>query len=594
MKTLIRKITWAVFILGATYPLIGQSNYDIQLVLDTVDCVNNIACYNVQLRSTNGNNWGLAGQNYRLYYDAALASWQSGTSTLGSTYQSFTLVQDVQNVNASGTNGNLAFEDSLSFLNYTMDLNDPSTGGISFPNDTTWITTSRLCFSVSDSLLNDPNVCLEAVWARNGMTNEYATSFVEVSEWVMPNQTQMATGIGYNDLDATDGEGSCFESSCAGKYDIQLVIDTIDCYNNVACYNVQLRSTEGESWGLAGQNYRLYYNAALASWQSGVSTLPTSSYQPFTLIQDIQYVNASATNSNLSFEDSLSFLNYTMDLNDPSVGGIFFPNATTWITTSRLCFSLSDSLLENPSTCLEAVWGRDGLTNEYATSFVEVSEWVDTNQTRMANGIGYNDLDPTDGEGSCFDGSCLYDFGDLPDPTNATAANDYQTLLNNNGPRHLIDTNLVLGLSIDAETEGQPSANADGDGTDEDGIQIPSSLNFVPGTVVRLPLIVENNTGDTAHLEAWIDWNGDGIFNAIEMIADEDSDAGLPDYLEISIPPDALLNTPLGFRVRLSNMDNMTPYGKAASGEVEDYLLIIDCLQSNCMPINYNVVRKNN
>ncbi len=589
-----KKVIWAIFILTVTFcSLIGQSDYDIQLILDTINCADKTACYKVELRSTGGNSWGLAGQNYRLYYDGSLASFQSGMSVLGSAYQSFTLIQDTQNADASAVNGNLAFEDNLSFLNYTMDLNNPSVGGIAFPNDTTWVTTSQLCFVLQDSLLNNPGVCLEAVWARDGWTNEYATSFVEVSEWVGVNQTQMANGVGYNDLDPTDGEGSCFESSCSGQYDIRLALDTIDCYNNTACYAVQLRSSDGNSWGLAGQNYRLYYDASLASWQSGTSLLSTS-YQNFTLIEDIQDVDASSSGGSLSFDATLSFLNYTMDLNNPSVGGIAFPNDTTWITTSRLCFVLQDSLLNNPGVCLEAVWARDGQTNEYATSFVEISEWVDTNQTKMANGLEYNDLDSTDGKGSCFGGSCLYDFGDLPDQTSAAAANDYQTLLDNNGPRHLIDTNLILGIEIDAEVEGQPDMLANGDGVDEDGIAIFSSLDLMPGTTLRLPLVVNNNTGDTAHLEAWIDWNGDGDFSAGEKAADEASTTNFPSYLEIAIPANALLNVPLGFRIRLSNTNNMTPYGKVSSGEVEDYLLLVACPQNNCLPLNYNLIRKSN
>jgi len=99
--------------------VLSQPLYDIQLTLDTVDCINKTACYNVQVRSADGTDWGLAGQNYRIYYDGALATWQSGTSTLGGSYQNFSLIQDIQNVDASATGSNLAFEDDLSFLNYT-------------------------------------------------------------------------------------------------------------------------------------------------------------------------------------------------------------------------------------------------------------------------------------------------------------------------------------------------------------------------------------------------------------------------------------------------------------------------------------------
>ena len=47
------------------------------------------------------------------------------------------------------------------------------------------------------------------------------------------------------------------------------------------------------------------------------------------------------------------------------------------------------------------------------------------------------------------------DFGDLPDTSGATGSGDYQTLLANNGPRHLLTGNLYLGACVDSETDGQ-------------------------------------------------------------------------------------------------------------------------------------------
>jgi len=44
------------------------------------------------------------------------------------------------------------------------------------------------------------------------------------------------------------------------------------------------------------------------------------------------------------------------------------------------------------------------------------------------------------------------------------------------------------------------------------------------------------------------------------------------------------LNNLLGFRIRLSNEDNMTPNGHIYSGEVEDYLIDVNCPPSICLP----------
>ncbi len=383
----------------------AQSDYDIQLSLNQVDCNNNTVCYDVQLRTSNGTSWGLAGQNYRIYYNSALGSYKSGVSVLGASYQDFTLVQDAQNLNSSGT-GSLAFEDNLSFLNYSIDLNNTSSGGVSLPSDGSWLTTSQLCFDVQSTLLNDPNTCFEAVWARSGLTDEYATSFVEVSEWVAAENTQMANGVGYDDLDSSDGEVACLANSCAnvGNYDIQMTLGQVDCENNTVCYNVQLSSSNG-TWDLAGQNYRLYYDGTLGSYKSGVSLLDNTDYANFTLNEDVQHQNATGT-GNLGFENDLSFLNYSIDLSNTSNGGTALPADGSWLTTSQLCFDVQSTLLTDPNTCFEAVWARSGLTDEYATSFVEVSEWVAAENTQMANGVGYDDLDSSDGEAACLANSC--------------------------------------------------------------------------------------------------------------------------------------------------------------------------------------------
>lgn len=172
-----------------------------------------------------------------------------------------------------------------------------------------------------------------------------------------------------------------------------------------------------------------------------------------------------------------------------------------------------------------------------------------------------------------------YDLGDLPDISDSTTINDYQTLRSNNGPRHLIIKDLFLGDSIDMELDGQPSGQALGDGADEDGTIFFPTMNLAPGINFRLPFDYTNVTGDTAHLEAWIDWNADGDFDIInEMIIDwEDADTPFPNQMEINIPKDAATETAIGMRIRLSLQDNMSPYGLINSGEVEDYMLYLDC-----------------
>ncbi len=184
------------------------------------------------------------------------------------------------------------------------------------------------------------------------------------------------------------------------------------------------------------------------------------------------------------------------------------------------------------------------------------------------------------------------DWGDLPDTTALINSGDYQTLKANNGPIHRVVSGLKLGATIDGETDGQQSSNALGDGTDEDGLVIMPSLNISPGSTFRLPLSTTNTTGDTAHLEAWIDWNGDGDFDDIdEMVIDIDDLSGFPTYSEITAPANTQTGSLLGLRIRLSHTNDMTPYGQIDEGEVEDYLIGVDCPQV-CLPVSTTIMRK--
>ena len=189
--------------------------------------------------------------------------------------------------------------------------------------------------------------------------------------------------------------------------------------------------------------------------------------------------------------------------------------------------------------------------------------------------------------------SCL-DLGDLPDSGAGTANVNYETLLSNNGPSHVIISGLHLGPNVDEEPDGQPSSNALGDGGDENVTVFSSNLDITPNSSIILPLSATNTTGEVAHLEAWIDWNGDGDFNdANEMILDLDDSASLgtfPNTISVNVPAGVATNTVLGVRFRLSNTNDMTPYGPADAGEIEDYLIQITCKEV-CLPGTFTIRR---
>lgn len=191
----------------------AQNQWDIRFNLSSVDCDASQACYDVQVRSSNGATWNLAGQNYRIYYDNSAANYVSGTSTLPADYGPYTVVQDIGPVDATSNSTALGFESTLGFLNYTMDLSNVATGGIDLTS--TWSTTTNLCFDIDPSVIDDAASCIELVWGRDGLTNSLATAFVEISSWDAPNSTSAAVPVIHDDLDSSDGDQACFSVACA-------------------------------------------------------------------------------------------------------------------------------------------------------------------------------------------------------------------------------------------------------------------------------------------------------------------------------------------------------------------------------------------
>jgi len=79
--------------------------------------------------------------------------------------------------------------------------------------------------------------------------------------------------------------------------------------------------------------------------------------------------------------------------------------------------------------------------------------------------------------------------------------------MSNGGAVHVITPGFKLGATIDGERDGAPSALADGDGADEDGVTFTSPL--IPGNTATISVVSMNPFNSAAVLQGWIDWNGD-------------------------------------------------------------------------------------
>jgi len=187
-----------------------------------------------------------------------------------------------------------------------------------------------------------------------------------------------------------------------------------------------------------------------------------------------------------------------------------------------------------------------------------------------SNGIN----DTRDDAVSCYAYVRARDYGDAP-TSYGTAMHDINIF---KYPETGAYENFIyLGESIDPETEDQPSVAADRDDLtgidDEDGVIFPL---LIRGDTAVIQVTVTVHDFGTGILNAWCDWNGDGVFN--------DPSEKLPGTplaiftsgqypLTFKVPDTAVIDRPTFARFRIGAPCG--PTGPNTWGEVEDYQVVI-------------------
>ena len=162
---------------------------------------------------------------------------------------------------------------------------------------------------------------------------------------------------------------------------------------------------------------------------------------------------------------------------------------------------------------------------------------------------------------------------------------------------HFTSADIYLGAGVNSE-----SGSASETQSLDDGVNFPNNIR--PNIGIRIPVTIYNNTGNTAYLSAWIDWNNDGDFDdAGEQIANEIYNPAVYNgsfvvSLATNVPATIPQNQNIRARFRLSTDSSIafSPCGAqtcAIDGEVEDFIIQAECPPTICLPVQIQINRGN-
>lgn len=162
----------------------------------------------------------------------------------------------------------------------------------------------------------------------------------------------------------------------------------------------------------------------------------------------------------------------------------------------------------------------------------------------------------------------VLDYGDLPSP--------YATLLADDGPRHSIsgDSTIYLGNTApDAESDGQPTADADGDASgndDEDGITFLNPMVAGASSDLNVTASAGCNAPTVCTVSIFFDFNNNGNFNDTDEVITATVTGG-NNTITYNVPNGTDVNAPIFMMARLTTDGVVGATGYASDGEVEAF-----------------------
>ncbi len=159
-------------------------------------------------------------------------------------------------------------------------------------------------------------------------------------------------------------------------HDVELRFVEKEVKGNMLYIDVDIRASSYD-FSLASHNLRAYYDHESLDFIELVSLLPSDKYTTPQVKHKVSTQKNVPINV-LSFDDDFGFINASVILNDIQEGGVGV--TTDWQTIHTAVFKIKDHE-SSPSV----VWALEGRTDEYATAFVEIAEWLSPSEIKAKN-----------------------------------------------------------------------------------------------------------------------------------------------------------------------------------------------------------------
>jgi len=250
------------------------------------------------------------------------------------------------------------------------------------------------------------------------------------------------------------------------------------------------------------------------------------------------------------------------------------------------------------------------IINHGRTSSPEVINFTPASDADTVNGVTYarfrcNSAPGLASNGPASDGevedylvviqnisSNKVDYGDAPDASIGQGLGNYQTTRDDNGASHGLgetdgpflgacvdgdNGDLQDPLAVDDDITGSLNVHGSCSGIDdEDGVIFPTQMIAGQAATINVSASTGVVSNNSCQLNAWIDYNQNGVWEAGEQIA---NDVVIATNSSTNITPTLSAGAVFGYtyaRFRCSTAGGDSPVGAAFDGEVEDYRILIE------------------